>query len=277
MPGPARADRGRAAQRALRRARAGGAPPPHERRRRPVRRCPPGSRRPSRPRRAGSRATASACWWRGAPTARSCTRASATCPPTSRRRPAGGQPTPRRCPPRWPQRAARPARPPPLDAGAAATPERWVVELRRDGAPRRRRGAPASALALPGGGRARLVAPYLGTRLWVAELRLPGAAARLPRRATGARSATATSRRRGRSPTTRRCSPPSRGAPRCRAPRGRSRRACVAGPARPRRRHRARSSLHTGRLLARARRAALPRALPRPREHAGPRRAPRAG
>jgi S-adenosylmethionine:tRNA ribosyltransferase-isomerase len=50
---------------------------------------------------------------------------------------------------------------------------RWVVELRRGG--RRFRGARAGeTLELPGGGRARLLAPYLSPgRLWIAELDLP--------------------------------------------------------------------------------------------------------
>jgi S-adenosylmethionine:tRNA ribosyltransferase-isomerase len=50
-----------------------------------------------------------------------------------------------------------------------------LVELRRDGASFRAARA-GERLALPGGGVAALVAPYLGgARLWVAELRLPGA------------------------------------------------------------------------------------------------------
>jgi S-adenosylmethionine:tRNA ribosyltransferase-isomerase len=48
---------------------------------------------------------------------------------------------------------------------------RWVVELRRGG--HRLGGRQGDRLALPGGGHARLVAPYLGTRLWVADLVLP--------------------------------------------------------------------------------------------------------
>jgi len=57
--------------------------------------------------------------------------------------------------------------------GAVAANGRWVVELRRDGA--RFAGAAAGeVLGLPGGGQARLVAPYLGRgRLWVAALDLP--------------------------------------------------------------------------------------------------------
>ena len=53
------------------------------------------------------------------------------------------------------------------------TPDHWVVELRRGGR-RLSDGRAGERLPLPGGGRAELVAPYLGTRLWVAELTLPG-------------------------------------------------------------------------------------------------------
>jgi S-adenosylmethionine:tRNA ribosyltransferase-isomerase len=50
---------------------------------------------------------------------------------------------------------------------------RWIVELRRDGA--RWSGArPGERLALPGGGSARLLGPFLAPgRLWVAQLALP--------------------------------------------------------------------------------------------------------
>jgi S-adenosylmethionine:tRNA ribosyltransferase-isomerase len=49
---------------------------------------------------------------------------------------------------------------------------RWVVELRRsDGGPRN--GHSGERLSLPAGGRAELIAPYLGTRLWIAALTLP--------------------------------------------------------------------------------------------------------
>ena len=52
-------------------------------------------------------------------------------------------------------------------------PNRWVVELRRDGEPFS--GAAAGqTIDLPAGARAELRAPYLGRRLWVADLRLPG-------------------------------------------------------------------------------------------------------
>jgi S-adenosylmethionine:tRNA ribosyltransferase-isomerase len=50
-------------------------------------------------------------------------------------------------------------------------PSRWVVEVRSDG---RRARARAETLTLPGGGRARLIAPYLSpNRLWIARLDLP--------------------------------------------------------------------------------------------------------
>lgn len=49
-------------------------------------------------------------------------------------------------------------------------PERWVVELRRAG---RRARAEAGTLTLPAGAAATLLAPYLGSRLWVARLDLP--------------------------------------------------------------------------------------------------------
>jgi S-adenosylmethionine:tRNA ribosyltransferase-isomerase len=49
---------------------------------------------------------------------------------------------------------------------------RWVVELRRAG--ERFRGARAGErLSLPAGGRVELLAPYMGSRLWVAGLSLP--------------------------------------------------------------------------------------------------------
>jgi S-adenosylmethionine:tRNA ribosyltransferase-isomerase len=51
--------------------------------------------------------------------------------------------------------------------------ERWVIEL-REGAERHRGGRAGQRIALPGGGEAELLAPYLGgTRLWAARLRLP--------------------------------------------------------------------------------------------------------
>jgi S-adenosylmethionine:tRNA ribosyltransferase-isomerase len=52
-------------------------------------------------------------------------------------------------------------------------PARWIVELRRDGA-RVRDARCRERLALAGGGRAQLVAPYLSAgRLWIAALELP--------------------------------------------------------------------------------------------------------
>jgi S-adenosylmethionine:tRNA ribosyltransferase-isomerase len=51
--------------------------------------------------------------------------------------------------------------------------ERWVIEL-RDGMEPFRGGRAGERLPLPGGGRAELLAPYLGgRRLWAARLRLP--------------------------------------------------------------------------------------------------------
>jgi S-adenosylmethionine:tRNA ribosyltransferase-isomerase len=54
----------------------------------------------------------------------------------------------------------------------AGRPDRWIVELRRGG--ERFPGRAGEALALPAGGTARLLAPYLGSgRLWIARLDLP--------------------------------------------------------------------------------------------------------
>jgi S-adenosylmethionine:tRNA ribosyltransferase-isomerase len=51
--------------------------------------------------------------------------------------------------------------------------ERWVIEL-RDGDARHRGGRAGQRIALPGGGTAELLAPYLGAgRLWAARLTLP--------------------------------------------------------------------------------------------------------
>jgi S-adenosylmethionine:tRNA ribosyltransferase-isomerase len=51
--------------------------------------------------------------------------------------------------------------------------ERWVIEL-RDGDSRHRGGRAGQRIALPGGGEAELLAPYLGAdRLWAARLTLP--------------------------------------------------------------------------------------------------------
>jgi S-adenosylmethionine:tRNA ribosyltransferase-isomerase len=70
--------------------------------------------------------------------------------------------------------SGRPGTSPGLRAGSkaeSANPSRWVVEVRSDG---RRVKARAETLTLPHGGRARLIAPYLGPdRLWVAQLDLP--------------------------------------------------------------------------------------------------------
>jgi S-adenosylmethionine:tRNA ribosyltransferase-isomerase len=54
----------------------------------------------------------------------------------------------------------------------AGRPDRWIVELRRGG--ERFPGRAGEALALPAGGRAELLAPYLSPgRLWIARLTLP--------------------------------------------------------------------------------------------------------
>jgi S-adenosylmethionine:tRNA ribosyltransferase-isomerase len=54
----------------------------------------------------------------------------------------------------------------------AGRPDRWIVELRRGG--ERFPGRAGEALALPAGGRAELLAPYLSAgRLWIARLTLP--------------------------------------------------------------------------------------------------------
>jgi S-adenosylmethionine:tRNA ribosyltransferase-isomerase len=54
---------------------------------------------------------------------------------------------------------------------AVAHPDRWVVEVRRNG---RRTRATTETLALPAGGTATLLAPYLAPgRLWIARLDLP--------------------------------------------------------------------------------------------------------
>ncbi len=52
-------------------------------------------------------------------------------------------------------------------------PDRWIVEVRRGG--ERFPGRAGEALALPAGGQAHLLAPYLSPgRLWIARLALPG-------------------------------------------------------------------------------------------------------
>jgi S-adenosylmethionine:tRNA ribosyltransferase-isomerase len=59
---------------------------------------------------------------------------------------------------------------PPSAAGAPSTrAARWIVELRRGGE-RFGGGRAGEILALPGGAHATLLAPYLGQRLWLAEL-----------------------------------------------------------------------------------------------------------
>ena len=116
----------------------------------------------------------------------------------------------------------------PLDARCpvAEGTGRWVVELRRCGA-RYRGGSAGQRLALPGGGSAELLAPYLSPgRLWIAALDLPAPLRRLPRRARPADRVRAPDAPAPRSRTCRRSSPTSPAAPRCRAPAARSRSAC---------------------------------------------------
>jgi len=58
------------------------------------------------------------------------------------------------------------------DGGTTAARSRWIVELRSpEGG--RRRGHAGQRLELPAGGRAKLLAPYLAGRLWVAQLDAP--------------------------------------------------------------------------------------------------------
>jgi S-adenosylmethionine:tRNA ribosyltransferase-isomerase len=65
---------------------------------------------------------------------------------------------------------------------------RWIVELRRDGA-RFGGGRAGEVLALPGGAHATLLAPYLGQRLWLAELDTQDLLAYLERHGTPIRYA----------------------------------------------------------------------------------------
>ena len=142
--------------------------------------------------------------------------------PPARRRPAGRQRRPPRCPRRCP-RAGQTARAVDLHL---STPDpdhraRWVVEVRA-----RRRAAPARGprrSTLPAGGSARAARALPEPEPPVDRAARPArAAARLPappRRADPLRPRAAP---RGRWRTTRRSSPPSPAARRCRAPAGRS-------------------------------------------------------
>ena len=107
-------------------------------------------------------------------------------------------------------------------------------------------------------------------RLWVAALDLPRPLRRVPRRPRRAdplrpRPDAAPARA-----TTRRSSPPSPAARRCRAPAARSPSARSTSAPRARRQRPADRAAHR-RQLAGARRAPVPRALPRPRPHRRPR------
>ena len=157
------------------------------------------------------------------PAARSC--AAATCSSSTSRR---------RCPPRSsaPRADGTPVDAAPLDAGsrrartagssscAATASARSRRPLRRAARARRRRPRRARR-AVP------LRRPPVDRRA-----RAAGAAARLPRARTARRSATRTSLGRGRSRITRRSSRACPAARRCRAPGGRSRRACWRGSGR---------------------------------------------
>ena len=153
---------------------------------------------------------------------------------------------------------------PPRDPAPRSGRRRLVggrAALARRRPARRSRGA-GELLALAGGGAVELVAPYARRRAALARPgRGRGARCSTTSPATAGRSATATSRATGRWPPTRPCSRPSPGAPRCRAPGARSRPSSSPGwspagvgiaPA---------LAAHR-RLLARAPRGALPRALP---------------
>ena len=99
-----------------------------------------------------------------------------------------------------------------------AAPPHRAGEHPVDGTP-----AGAATRTLADGGRLAARRAYRGSgRLWVGPPRAPPPGARRGWPPTAVRSATATSTGRGRSPPTRTCTPPSRAAPRCRAPAGRS-------------------------------------------------------
>ena len=170
----------------------------------------------------------------------------------------------RRCRPRCPHAGRTEAHPAaPVHTGSGQ--DRSLgggAALRRRALPVR----PAGDARTPGGRTVQLLAPYLsGRRLWVARLELPCPC--LPTSpSTAHRSGTATCRERCRFPTTRRSSLSRQGARRCRC--GLSLHAQDPHCARrPRNRDRAHRPAH-GRVLARGRRGAVPRALPRAR---GPR------
>ena len=108
--------------------------------------------------------------------------------------------------------------------GADPDEQLWTVELRIPAGPGTLPFAAARRgwrLALPGGGRARLLRG--GPRLWTARLDLPGRPARAPRGPRPPDPLRLRRRATGRSPTTRPCLRRSRAAPRCRAPGARSR------------------------------------------------------
>ena len=141
------------------------------------------------------------------------------------------------------------AEPPPADGPTAGSSSCAAAASASPAAPGKRSRSPAGGTA-----RAARAVPRRG-RLWVARLRPPAARCEPYLAAHGAPIRYGTCRTRGRSPTTRRSSPPSPAAPRCRAPAGRSRPRSITALRRPRRRRRADRAAHR-RLLARARRAA---------------------
>lgn len=75
--------------------------------------------------------------------------------------------------PEEPGRSAASVGPPVEDRANGAASARWIVEPRAADGGRLRRVRDGERLALPAGGQAELLAPYLGRRLWVACLELP--------------------------------------------------------------------------------------------------------
>ena len=149
-------------------------------------------------------------------------RASSTCPTTCARATCWSSTrrrrSRRRCPRAGPTASAVDLH---LSTPDPTNPDRWVVEVRARRPPRAARRAETLDAARPAARRA-LIAPYLEPdRLWIAQLDLPEPllAYLTP---TAPRSATPTSRPPARSRTTRRSSPPSPAARRCRAPAARS-------------------------------------------------------
>ena len=145
---------------------------------------------------------------------------------------------------------------------------RWVVELRRGDAPYRA-AVDGCTLELPDGAWATVLAPYLaGPRLWIADLHLPAARARLSRRARPADPLPLRAR-----------GAPARGLSDRLRDRARQRRDAERRPPVHRRaRDRARLTRHRrragrpshGRVVARGRRGAVPGEVPRARVDRAP-------